>query len=58
MFLGGALRDGGPFQGWREEIIKAAKEITPDIRIVQVSLVQGPKSLVEAAKGVEKELEV
>ncbi|KIW03497.1 uncharacterized protein PV09_05264 [Verruconis gallopava] len=57
LFLGGGLRIGGGFESFREEVIAAAREIQPDINVVQVSLMKGPQSVVDAAEEVEKSLE-
>lgn len=73
LFLGGGLRDGAGFEGFREEVVKTAKvsrdrivvrmnanvevqEITPDIKVVQVSLLNGPQSVIDSALEVEREL--
>jgi len=75
LFLGGGLREGGPFDGFRNDVIAAAKvsltwhilifksrqltfvtsqEIQPDIQVVQVSLANGPQSIVDQAEEVER----
>ena len=44
------------FDSFRKEVIAAAKEVQPDINIVQVNLANGPQSLVDAAEEVERKL--